>query len=358
MTHRLHELLLPAGALVVALAAALLCAALRVPLPWMIGPMLAIAAVRVAGVHATAPRGARQAGQWIIGTALGLYFTPQVVARVGGIAWWLLAGAVFAIALGYLCGYLLVLLAGTDRTTAVFASVPGGAAEMAILGERYGARVDEVAAAQSLRILIVVVTIPSIYAALRLHGADPFPVASGDIHWWKLSALLLATGLAGFVLQRFNLPNAFVLGALAVAIPLTANELAGSAVPRWAINAAQLLLGCALGSRFNRSFLKRAPRFVASVVASIAAAMALSAMFAFGIARFTGLHPATLVLATAPGGIAEMAVTAQVLDLGVPVVTVFHVTRVILLLLCTGPLFGWLRRRRRGTGDPKRGPVA
>jgi len=229
---------------------------------------------------------------------------------------------------------------------------------MTILGERYGAQVDKVAAAQSLRILIVVVTIPAIYAALRLHGADPFPAATGDIHWERLSVLLLATGLGGLILQRLNVPNAFVLGALAVAIPLTASELAGSAVPRWAINAAQLLLGCALGSRFNRGFLKRAPRFVASVVASIAAAMALSAVFAFGMARLTGLHPATLVLATAPGGIAEMAVTAQVLDLGVPVVTAFHVTRVMLLLVCTGPLFGWLRRQRRSRADPSRGPVA
>ena len=219
---------------------------------------------------------------------------------------------------------------------------------MAILGERYGAQVDEVAAAQSLRILIVVVTIPSIYAALRLHGADPFLAASGEVHWSKLCVLLAATALAGFVLQRFKLPNAFVLGALAVAIPLTAGELVASAVPRGLVNTAQLFLGCALGSRFNRSFLRRAPRFVASVALSVVAAMALSALFALAIAGLTGLHPATLVLATAPGGIAEMAVTAQVLELGVPVVTSFHVTRVILLLVCTGPLFGLLRRRRCG----------
>ena len=42
-----------------------------------------------------------------------------------------------------------------------------------------------------------------------------------------------------------------------------------------------------------------------------------------------------------------MAITAKVLDLGVPMVTSFHVTRVLLLLTCTGPLFAWLRRHRR-----------
>jgi hypothetical protein len=65
------------------------------------------------------------------------------------------------------------------------------------------------------------------------------------------------------------------------------------------------------------------------------------------LATGAGLHPATLVLATAPGGIAEMSITAKVLELGVPVVTAFHVTRVVLLLTCTAPIFVWLRRRHR-----------
>lgn len=347
MTSNLHALRSPAGALAVGLAAAVACSALHVPLPWMIGPLLAVAAVRMFGVHITGPRGGRQAGQWIIGSALGLYFTPAVVEHLGSVAWLLVVGALFAIALGYVCGYALSMLGGTDRTTALFASVPGGAAEMTILGERFGARVDEVAAAQSLRILIVVVSIPSIYAALQLHGADPFMAGATEVRWPVLAALLAATALGGFVMQKLKAPNAFVLGALAVAIPLTALALTASAVPRWLINVAQLLLGCALGSRFNRSFLTRAPRFVGAVALTVVLAMILSAVFAVALARITGLHPATLVLATAPGGVAEMAVTAKVLELGVPLVTSFHVTRIVLLLLCTGPLFGWLGRRQK-----------
>jgi len=157
------------GGLAVSLAAALACVALHTPLPWMIGPLLAVAATRVAGWPVDALPGGRQAAQWIIGTALGLYFSPLVAQRVSGFVWLLVLGALFAIAVGYLCGYLLSVLGGTDRTTAVFASVPGGAAEMAVLGERFGARVDQVAAAQSIRILLVVVTIPSVFAALGLH---------------------------------------------------------------------------------------------------------------------------------------------------------------------------------------------
>ena len=41
----------------------------------------------------------------------------------------------------------------------------------------------------------------------------------------------------------------------------------------------------------------------------------------------------------APGGIAEMCITAKVLQLGVPLVTAAHVLRVVVLIVTTGPAF-------------------
>jgi uncharacterized membrane protein AbrB (regulator of aidB expression) len=43
---------------------------------------------------------------------------------------------------------------------------------------------------------------------------------------------------------------------------------------------------------------------------------------------------------------AEMCVTAKVLQLGVPLVTSFHVLRIVVLVIGTGPLFGWLAKGR------------
>ena len=47
----------------------------------------------------------------------------------------------------------------------------------------------------------------------------------------------------------------------------------------------------------------------------------------------------TMILAMAPGGIAEMCITAKVLQLSVPLVTAAHVVRVLVLILTTGPVF-------------------
>jgi membrane AbrB-like protein len=324
------------------------CAWMHTPIPWMLGPLFSLAILRIGGVDVGVPTPVRYVGQWIIGTSLGLYFTPHVVQEVAGLWHVLAAGAVFSVAVGYLSAWVLARMARLDRTTALFASVPGGAAEMAVLGERFGARVDRVAAAQSLRILIVVAIIPAVYALLGLHGADPYVPGAKTFDLPGFAVLMAATLGGGVLFQRMRLANAFVLGALAVAIPLTAAQFELSAMPQLASNAGQCLLGCALGSRFQRDFLHGAHRFVGAVVATVLLAIIVSAVFGIGLAYAASLHPATLVLGTAPGGIAEMCITAKVLQLGVPVVTAFHVARVVVILLTTVPLFARLERWWRG----------
>jgi uncharacterized membrane protein AbrB (regulator of aidB expression) len=76
--------------------------------------------------------------------------------------------------------------------------------------------------------------------------------------------------------------------------------------------------------------------------------MALSAVFAAVLAHLGGVSVGTMVLATAPGGIAEMCITAKVVQLGVPLVTAAHVARVVMLVTMTAPVFRlgrWVRRR-------------
>jgi len=336
----------PALALCLCAAAGAAFSWLRLPLPWMIGPLAAMAVCNFAGAGLRALRGGREVGQIVIGTALGLYFTPVVAREVA--SYWhllLLAGA-FAILLGALGGWILGRLAGVDRTTAFFASVAGGAAEMTILGERFGARPDRVALAQSLRILAVVVVVPFALTYSGVHGADLHQPAPLALDWGKLALLLGIAGLAAAVVNGTGMQNAFMFGPLAAVIALTATGVYFSSVPTTISNGAQVLLGCALGSRFERHSLESTPRYVAAVLGSVAVAMAIAAGFAAILAWGSGLPTASLVLATAPGGIAEMCITAKVLQLGVPLVTAAHVTRVLVLITTTGPTFRVARAAR------------
>ena len=328
----------------------LLFQAIRSPLPWMIGPMIVCAAVNMATGKLYAPRSFRIAGQWVIGLVLGLYFTPPVVAQLPAIGGWIALGVVWAIVLGVLLARLMQRLAGVDWATAFHATAIGGASEMLVQAERAGGHGASVAVAHSVRLMCVVVLIPVLYRLLDLHGADPYQSAGDGVHLGGLLLLLLATGAGALIIDRMRWPNAWVIGPLLVAAVITAADYHPSAVPRWLVLAGQLSIGMTLGSRFTPDFLGRAWRTVLVSVVVTAVGLVACAGFAWVLARLSGIPVETLVLATAPGGVAEMSLTARNLELGVPIVTVFHVVRMAVLVLSIGSIYRWTIRHGRRAG--------
>ena len=337
--------------LLLALAGALLCSYLGTPLPWMIGPLLVSACASVAGLPTSSWRPLSNAGQWVIGAALGLYFTPQVTALVASLWWAIALAIVWALALGLGFGAWLHRVnarswVGTSqaasRATSYFAGAIGGASEMTLLAERAHARTDLVAASHSLRLLLVTLTIPFAMQFSGLHGLDLNPPLLRAVSWPGLAALALGTAAGAWLLQLLGRANPWFMGALLVAMGLTMAGIDLSGMPRWLTNAAQLLIAVGLGVRFSRSFLHSAPRWLGSVVLGTMAMLVLCGGFAWLLGLATGLPLATLILGTSPGGIAEMAITAKVLQLGVPVVTAFQVCRLVAVLILVAPLYRWL----------------
>ena len=70
----------------------------------------------------------------------------------------------------------------------------------------------------------------------------------------------------------------------------------------------------------------------------------MCALFSFGLSQLIPLPIATFILASAPGGIAEMAITAKVMQLGVAIVTALQACRIIAILLLAEPLYHFLKR--------------
>ncbi|EOQ81038.1 hypothetical protein K652_07336 [Pseudomonas aeruginosa VRFPA02] len=131
------------------------------PLPWMIGSLLAVMLVRcLADLPLAEVPGARKCGQWIVGIGIGLHFTPAVIEQVLAHSVIIVFGAV-ATTLSSVLAIAFMRRSGEDRATAFFASMPGGASEMVNLGQRHGAVLSRVAAAQSLRLLLVVLLVPA-----------------------------------------------------------------------------------------------------------------------------------------------------------------------------------------------------
>lgn len=337
------------AAIAVALAGALICAYLKTPLPWLIGPLVAVAIVSMAHGKIAAPPLALEAGQWAIGVALGLYFSPDVVREIVRLSPWIAVAVAFSIVLGWLGCWLLTKAVGADAPTSFFAMAIGGAPEMAAQAQRNGGQVDRVAASHALRIMLVVLIVPFAFNAMNVHGLDPYAPLAKTFSWTGFVVLVAITAGAAAVMQRVRSPNSWMIGPLLAAALITATGHSFSSFPAVIVNAGQLLIGISLGSRFTPEFFRAAPRFLSAVAAISLLYMLLAAGFAALLARGSGLPWPTATIATTPGGIGEMALTAQALQLGVPIVTAFHTIRLLALLLTVGAMYRywqkWMARR-------------
>ncbi|BAN50016.1 AbrB family transcriptional regulator [Metapseudomonas resinovorans] len=313
------------------------------PLPWMVGSLLAVIAVRCIGNLPLAEvPGARKCGQWVVGVGIGLHFTPAVIEQVLANSAIILVGAV-ATTLSSVIGIRLMLRSGEDRATAFFASMPGGASEMVNLGQRNGAVTSRVAAGQSLRLLLVVLSVPALFQLFL--GAPPtaHQAAAVDGSWL---ALALAGGAAlALLMQRYRQPNPWLIGPLLVSAALSIGFDLQLGLPQGASQLGQWLIGSALGCHFDRAFFHRAPSFIARTLLATSLGMAFAAVAAELLGWLDGLDHRSLMLGMMPGGIAELSLTAEALQLSVPLVTALQVLRLLLVLFLAEPVFRrWQKR--------------
>jgi membrane AbrB-like protein len=261
-----------------------------------------------------------------------------------GIAWALAMGFSFGLWLHWRnAANMPELSAKHMRATSYFAGAIGGASEMTLMAERYHAKTDLVAASHSLRLVLVVVCLPFGMQWFQAHwglqvNSNLLP-GPRVLLWPGIFYLAMATGAGALFMAFIKRNNPWFMGPLAVSMGVTLAGIQWTAIPSEMSNMAQLFIGISLGVRFQRDFLHTAPKWLLSVAVGTFGMLLASIAFGWALAWSTGLHPATLILGTSPGGIAEMAITAKVLELGAPVVTAFQVCRLIAVLLIVGPLY-------------------
>lgn len=327
----------------VGLAGGYLASQVGWPLPWMVGSLLAIILVRCLTPWQLAEiPGGRKCGQWIVGIGIGLHFTPvvieQVLAHFG-----LIFFAALITSISSVVGVWLMLRTGEDRATAFFSSMPGGSGEMVNLGSRNGAILSSVAAGQSLRVLTVVLCVPAIFKYLMGEGTPI--VHAGSVNWLWLAVLFPLGAAVAWLWQRLKQPNPWLFGPLLVSAAISVSFDLHIGLPDGSSQTGQWLIGSGLGCHFNRQFFRRAPSFIARTLLGTALTMFIAALAAFALSTATHLDLRSLTLGMMPGGIAEMSLTAEVLQLSVPLVTAMQVMRLLFVLFLAEPIFRYWNRR-------------
>lgn len=304
------------------------------PLPYMIGPLLLTAALYMSGLMKTAISAkTRPYGQMIIASTVGLAFTPDALVVILEMGPEILGLALLTGLCALFVSLLLKRFTRLDYSTALLCTIPTSPVEAAVIAERFGLDRGVVVLSQTIRIASVVVIIPiALYVVDGWPGnADRTLGAAGAFDIGGV-ALLAVSALAGAVLFKWlRLPNPYFFGALLTSAAVSSSGLHVAPYPSLVLAIAQVVLGTWLGAVFTKElFLEM--KLTLCIILSMLFFLFLTSMMAVAVAGLTGLPWEVMVLSAAPGGVTEMALTAQFLGYSVAIIVSFQIVRICIFM--------------------------
>ena len=307
---------------------------LGLPLPLLLGPMLACLIAALAGAPLADMGWFGVLMRTVLGVAVGSSITPEVIGGLPDIALSLVFVPIFILVIA-LVGYPLLRRAfGFDHATAWYGAMPGGLQDMLVFGEEAGGDIRALSLIHATRVLVIVTVAPlimSTYWSVDLSQPPGQPMASVAPH--EL-VLMIFCGIAGWKLaERLNLFGASILGPMVLTAALSLSGLIQHRPPAEMIQAAQYFIGISIGAKYVGITPRELRLHVtAGLVYSLVLA-AISLAFIEVIVQL-GLAPGLdAFLAFLPGGQAEMIVIAIIAGADLAYVVSHHLLRVVLVIL-------------------------
>ncbi|MGD9536977.1 MAG: AbrB family transcriptional regulator [Alphaproteobacteria bacterium] len=317
------------------------------PLPWMLGAMAFATVAALAGAPIAVPVMLRSGMVSILGVLLGSQFTSALFANLSQWYVGMAAVAVSTLLMACLCILYFRVVGGYDRTTAYFASMPGGLSEMMVLGESMGGDARTISLTHGVRILLAVFLIAFYFRIFEGYTANPAALGGASaMPVWEIAALI-GCAFAGLAAgQKLRLPAPQLVGPMVLSAALHLGGVLEHRPPVELIALAQVILGAAIGARFAGMALGRIWRAVLIAAGATVIMVGVAVGMAYGLAPLAGSEGDLLLLALAPGGLAEMSLIALSFGSAAAFVSTHHVVRIVIVVILA-PLFFRLAYRSR-----------
>lgn len=324
---------------------------LRVPLPWTLGPIAAISLYALkTGRRVHWPLKARNAALIVLGYAMGRPFTVETGYKILEQLPLMLLATAITVTAGVAVGYITHKKSGIGLSSCLLGCVPGGLSQMVVLAEELK-DTDQTAVTimQTLRMLSVVFSVPFL-AMHVLHDGNPL-LAEAAAHVTptgvtEIGMYALAAVLGAFFFRAIRLPTPFLLGPiLSTSMFVLSTGIAAPMVPGPLISAAQVMVGTYIGASINLAKIKNYHGLMPCLFAGVAGVLAVSLCMGYVVVQFTGMSFVTAFLSTAPGGVAEMGITALTVGADISTMTAYQLVRLLFIMLCFPYIVRFLLRR-------------
>ncbi len=339
------------GTLAVGAAGGALFHTLNMPLAWMMGPMVVVTVLALAGRRVRAHTPLRSLMMMVIGVLIGSRFAPDMIAQLAA---WLPGLGVLLLALAVAGGVNVVYLIKVGRydpVTAYFSGMPGGLTDMVLIGTEAGGDARVIALSQSVRVLFMVMAVPIFFRVVAGASTAAAPLAGGWAGalagaggWRDLAVLAVGAVIGVVVARRLRLPAPFLLGPLMISAGLHLGGVSETSPPGLLVIVAQIVVGAAIGCRFAGTSLRTVGRAAAVALVGSLVLVATAVAFTPLMQWATGEAFETAFLALAPGGAAEMGLLALALSGDAVMVSLFQIVRIISIVALAPLVFRLYRR--------------
>lgn len=338
-----------AGTAVLAVAGGFAFSALQVPAAWLSGPAAAVAIAVMAGFKADIPARVRALALLLLGAIMGASVTPDTLSQ--------LAHSPLTVA-GLLACLATVMIAitcylhfvhGFNWLDAQLSGAPGASFYVLALADATRANVPRVAIVQMIRLVALIILLPSVFAALGYVGnVASSPVALRPVHWPDVALLAVAAGLFAALFEWLRVPTGMMFGSMVAGGLLFGSGAVETGLPEWVMLPGFVVIGAVVGINFQGVSRQEFARTAAAGVGTVLVGSLASLSIALPFAVWTDLPLAQLWLAYAPGGVDAMSVLALAIGLEPAFVAAHHLARFLALAVF---LPFWFRSRIRLGAD-------
>ena len=332
-----------AATLGISAAGGFLAQLLGLPAGWVSGGLFAVAVASLAGVNTEFPRSWTAPVFLILGIYSGTGVSHETLRQMQT---WPASFALLGLSLvGLIAGsyWWLNKRCGWARNDALLSSLPGALSFVVAAAENLRADMKKVAIAQSIRLIILIETIPLI-AFLVGHPSGPAILLRKDATLIELAILVAAGIAASLVMNWLKLPGGWVIGGLIASSSLLLSGVVEAQLPAFLVIPCSIALGAIAGSRFRPGDLTLLPRIAGPALGAFAIAVAFSAAAAVTVTLLFGVNIIQTLLAFAPGALEALTVLAYQMNIDPAYVAAHHVVRFVALVIAVPIIARWLAR--------------
>lgn len=318
------------------------------PLPWMLGPLTAVMLWKgLTERNLIWPNYLKNTGLIILGMTFGLHFTIETIQIIGPYLLPYVLLTFLLILVSITNSIIAARFIDVDQVTSVFGSIPGGLTEMVIASESLQANTAYVMVFQTLRLIIVLFTVPFIILYVFSSGSDPGTAISTTtgVDFFSFNIFWLIIPIFFGVRFQNLLPAGIMIIPLAIIASMNISPIQIPSIPNGVFLAAQLCVGTSLGKNISLKDVKYAGKY--SVIYAGLAFVLIFISFVFGylLSTITSMDLPTALLSTAPGGLIEMVLTASMVGADPAIVTSLQLTRIIIIVVCVPIALKWYFNR-------------